>query len=151
MPCDAMRSFATVTGNARTHTHVLTHVYIFMGDAACENCEGYADTRRKDHKGRRRRRCRCDRTKAGADFERTEKSSTCLSTGDLQSPSMVARIGRTRGHVFSLLLSSATFPFFFFIVVFTTLRVGLREEFSRGKTGGLKSEKQRELVGNGIL
>jgi len=55
---------------------------------------------------------------------------------------MVSRIERTRGHVFSLLLSSATFPFFF--IVFATLRVtwGVARRILEKKTGSLESEKQ---------
>lgn len=76
-------------------------------------------------------------TKAGVVVVATERKQVptskepkrvrrALSTGDLQSSSMVARIELIRGRVFfPLLLSSATFLFsvLFFIVVSATLRV----------------------------
>jgi len=129
---------------ARAYARTCSCVCVFMDDiyAACENCEGYTDTRNKDHKGQRR--CRCNRAKAGADFERIEKSSTCLSTGDLQSPSMVSRIERTRGHVFSLLLSSATFPFFYCLCD-PPRHVGSREESLRKKQEIWKTKNNENL------
>lgn len=106
--CDAMHvRHVTARTRAARSTRMYAHTYPPRDTRySMKSAEGYTDTQegRITKAGRRRRR-RCDRAKAGADFERTEKSSTCLSTGGI-SPIITDGTWNARAHP-----TVAYFPF----------------------------------------
>lgn len=91
--------------------------------AACENCKGYTDTRRKDHKGRRRRccrrrhHCRCRRCESRCRLRKSQKEfDVPVDGGDLQSPPLAVVpwcIECIRDVFFPLLPPSLCFSIFY--------------------------------------
>jgi len=118
--------------------------------AACENCEGYADTRNKDHKGRHRRRCRSSESRCR--LRKSRKEFDVLVDGG-SSITVNGSVYRTHTSTMYFPCSSLPLLFHFFIVVFATLCIAWsRAKRSREKkTRGLKNKKQRKLVNYGCV
>lgn len=140
------------TSNARTHTHPLPRVCVFM-DNICSLWKLRGIRRHKEERSQRpassslslslrSSESRCRLRKSRKEFDVLVDGGSSITVDGSE------RI--ERGHVFSLLLSSATLPSFFYCCLCdpSLRRVGSNGESSRKKEA--LSEKQQELV-NGIL
>ena len=111
--------------------------------AACENCEGYADTRNKDHKGRHRRRCRSSESRCR--LRKSRKEFDVLVDG---GSSITVNGSVYRTHTSTMYFPCSSLPLlfhFFYCCLCDPLHcVESREEISKKKDKRLEKQKITE-------